>query len=60
MLPGMLASATTDSLGLIFVFFILFPALITGLIVFAIAQGLGERRSNNNHRGRRGQGPSQG
>jgi len=62
MLPGMLvASALVDSLSLIFVFFVLFPAVITGLIIFAIGQALGERRANQEYRGRRrGQGPSQG
>ena len=63
-LPAMLllASTTVDTLGLVFVFLILFPALVTGLIVYAVAQGLGERRANQNYRGagRRGQDPGQG
>jgi hypothetical protein len=56
----LVASSLGDSLGLAFVFLVLFPALVTGLIAFAIAQSLGERRANQNYRGRRGQGPSQG
>ncbi len=62
MLPGMLvASALGDSLALAAVFFVLFPAVVTGLIIFAVAQALGERRANQEYRGgRRGQGPSQG
>jgi phage shock protein PspC (stress-responsive transcriptional regulator) len=45
-----LASSFTDSLGLIVVFAVVFPALVTGLIVFIIAQVLGERRENRNAR----------
>jgi hypothetical protein len=61
LLAMLVASALGDSLALAAVFFVLFPAVITGLIIFAIAQGLGERRANQNyHRSRRGQGPSQG
>jgi hypothetical protein len=58
----LLASSLVDTLGLVFVFLILFPALVTGLIIFAVAQGLGERRANQNYRGagRRGQDPGQG
>jgi hypothetical protein len=56
----LVASSLGDSLGLAFVFLILFPALVTGLIAFAIAQVLGERRANQNYRGRREQGPGQG
>ena len=58
----LLASTTTDTLGLVFVFLILFPAIVTGLIIYAVAQGLGERRANQNYRGagRRGQDPGQG
>ena len=54
MLPGMLvASSLGDSLALAAVFFVLFPAVVTGLIIFAIGQGLGERRANQEYRGRR-------
>jgi hypothetical protein len=56
----LVASSLGDSLGLAFVFLVLFPALVTGLIAFAVGQALGERRANQNYRGRRGQGPSQG
>jgi hypothetical protein len=58
----LLASSLGDSLALAFVFFVLFPAIITGLIAFAAAQALGERRANQEYRGagRRGQDPSRG
>jgi hypothetical protein len=47
-LPPMLAlsEAWSVSISLIVVFGIVFPALVTGLIAFAVAQGLAERREN--------------
>lgn len=48
-----LASATGDSLGIIVVFFVAFPLLINGLVVFIVAQVMGERRENQNYVGRR-------
>ena len=56
------SNATSVTIALIFIFFVLFPAVITGLVIFAIAQATGERQANANYRGagRRGQGPSQG
>jgi phage shock protein PspC (stress-responsive transcriptional regulator) len=45
-----LASSFTDSLGLIVVFFVVFPLLVNGLIVFIIAQVIGERRANQRAR----------
>jgi len=59
MLPGMLASSLGDSLALAAVFFVLFPAIVTGLIAFAIAQVVGERRANQEYLQRR-QDPSRG
>jgi hypothetical protein len=51
MLPGMLlASALGDSLGLIAIFFILFPVVVQGLIMFAAAQAVGEKRANDEYR----------
>ena len=41
-----MTGATGITLGLVAVFFILFPLLATGLIVFAVAQALGERAEN--------------
>ena len=35
--------------GLVVVFFVVFPALVTGLIVFAVGQALGERAENQEH-----------
>jgi hypothetical protein len=60
MLAHMLASALGDSLALAAVFFVLFPAILTGLIVFAVGQALGERRANEEYKLRRRQGPSRG
>jgi hypothetical protein len=41
-----LSEAWTASIALIVVFGIVFPALATGLIVFAVAQALAERQEN--------------
>jgi hypothetical protein len=56
----LLASALGDTLALIAVFGVLFPLLAQGLIAFAIAQAMGERRENQEYRARRGQDPSRG
>ena len=55
-----LASATADTIALIVVFFVVFPLLAQGLIVYAIAQALGERRANEDYVARGKQQPSQG
>jgi len=39
-------TAVQATLGLVVVFFILFPLLAHGLIAFAVAQVLGERQEN--------------
>ena len=54
----LLASATSDSIALIAVFGVLFPALAMGLIAFAIAQVMGERKANQEYAGRGRQDPS--
>jgi heme/copper-type cytochrome/quinol oxidase subunit 1 len=48
-----LSEAWTFSIGLIAIFGVIFPALMTGLIVFAVAQALGERQDNQARRNRR-------
>jgi hypothetical protein len=51
-------SAVSATLGLVVVFFVVFPALAHGLIAFTIAQVLGEREENREYearlKGRRG------
>jgi phage shock protein PspC (stress-responsive transcriptional regulator) len=47
-------SSTEATLGLVVVFFVVFPALVTGLIAFAIAQVMGERSENQEYLARRG------
>src|SRR3954449_188060 len=42
-------SSVAASLGLVFVFFVVFPALVTGLIAFALAQVFGERAENQSY-----------
>jgi hypothetical protein len=57
MLPGMLlASSLSDSLGLAAVFLVLFPVIVQGLIMFAAAQAIGEKRANDEYRQQRRQG----
>jgi hypothetical protein len=46
-------SSTAATLGLVVVFFIVFPALVTGLIAFALAQVIGERAENQGYGARR-------
>jgi hypothetical protein len=46
-------SSVAASLGLIFVFLIVFPALVTGLVAFALAQVFGERAENQAYVARR-------
>jgi hypothetical protein len=42
-------SAWAATFGLVLVFFIIFPALVTGLIAFAAAVGFGERGDNQEY-----------
>jgi hypothetical protein len=41
-----LSYAWKISLALVFIFFVLFPALVTVLLGFAVSQTLGERAAN--------------
>ena len=47
MVLGLTAWAAT--FGLVVVFFVIFPALVQGLIAFAVGQGLGERAENEEY-----------
>ena len=54
--PGMVRAAmvialssVAATLGLVVIFFVVFPALVTGLIVFASAQAMGERAENQDY-----------
>ena len=49
-----LSHAWSTSITDIVVWVIGFPALVTGLIVYAVVQALGERRENEAARNRRG------
>jgi hypothetical protein len=46
-------SSVAATLGLVVIFFIVFPVLAQGLIAFAIAQVLGERAENQEYLARR-------
>jgi hypothetical protein len=47
-------TATKATLGLVVVFFVVFPLLAHGLIAFAVAQVLGEREDNREYAARAG------
>ena len=48
--PMVLAlSSTSATIGLVVVFLVIFPALAQGLIAFAVAQALGERREDQEY-----------
>ena len=42
-------SSTSATIGLVVVFLVIFPALAQGLIAFAVAQALGERREDQEY-----------
>jgi hypothetical protein len=52
MVPVALGSVEA-TLGLVVIFFVVFPVLVQGLIAFAVAQVLGERAENQEYLGRR-------
>jgi hypothetical protein len=45
--------AAKATIGLIAVFGVVFPALVTGLLIFAVAQAAAERQENLERRNRR-------
>ena len=53
MVPVALSSVAA-TLGLVVVFFVVFPVLVQGLIAFAVAQVIGERAENQEYLARRG------
>jgi len=48
-----LTDAAKATIALIAVFGVIFPALVTGLIIFAVAQAAAERQQNLERRARR-------
>jgi hypothetical protein len=48
-----LSNAAKTTIALIGIFGVLFPAIVTGLIVFAVAQAVSERQQNAERRARR-------
>jgi hypothetical protein len=57
-----LSQSATDTIGLVFTYFVLVPAIATGLIVVAVVSARGEKRENEKHGNRWGsrRGPSSG
>jgi Sec-independent protein secretion pathway component TatC len=53
-------SSVAATLGLVIVFFVVFPALVQGLLMFIAAQVIGERAENQRYLSRRRVGRSQG
>jgi len=43
-------TSTSATIGLVVVFMVIFPALVTVLVVFATGQALGERAENQRYR----------
>jgi hypothetical protein len=56
------SQATTDTIGLVFTYFVLLPAIATGRIVVAVVTAKGEKRENEKYAGRWGRkrGPADG
>ena len=48
-----LDEAAKVTIALVGLFGVLFPALVTGLIIFAVAQAMAERQQNQERRARR-------
>jgi hypothetical protein len=48
-----MSQAASDTIGLVFTYFILIPAIATGCIVVAVLAARGEKRENENLGGRR-------
>lgn len=48
------SQALTDTIGLAFTWFVLLPAIATGLIVVAVVTAKGEKREDEKHAGRWG------
>jgi hypothetical protein len=43
------SQALTDTIGLAFTYFVLMPAIVTGLIVVAVVTAKGEKRENEKY-----------
>jgi hypothetical protein len=48
------SQALTDTIGLVFTYFVLIPAILTGLIVVAVVTARGEKRENEKYAARWG------
>jgi succinate dehydrogenase/fumarate reductase cytochrome b subunit len=60
MLSVLADAALSSTLGLVVVFFVVFPVLAHGLIGFAVAQAMGERQENLKYARGEDVGPHQG
>ncbi|MEA2155451.1 MAG: hypothetical protein QOE11_1591 [Solirubrobacteraceae bacterium] len=56
------SQASSDTIGLVFTWFVLVPAILTGLIVVAVVTAKGEKREDEKNAGRWGtrRGPGNG
>jgi hypothetical protein len=48
-----MSQGLSDTIGLVFTYFVLIPAIATGCIVVAVVAARGEKRENENLGGRR-------
>jgi hypothetical protein len=53
-MPIAMSPGLQSTIGLILIFFVIFPVIAQGLIAFAVGQALGERADNQRHAGRWG------
>jgi hypothetical protein len=53
-MPLAISDSLHGTIGLVLIFFVIFPVIAQGLIAFAVAQGLGERAENQKDVGRWG------
>jgi hypothetical protein len=58
-MPIAMSDALEGTIGLVLIFFVIFPLIAQGLIMFAVAQGLGERAENQKLAGRWGRAAKQ-
>lgn len=54
MIAYLASQATSDTIGLVFTYFVLVPAILTGLIVVAIVTARGEKREDEKNANRWG------
>ncbi|HVL31494.1 MAG TPA: hypothetical protein VM299_04610 [Solirubrobacteraceae bacterium] len=52
-MSALIASASTDTIGLVFTFFVLMPAIAVGVVIVAVVSARGEKREDEQSRSKR-------